>query len=278
MKRVVRIGLALILLLALAGCAKEIDMENLKYELVWSDEFDTDGAPDPEKWSYDIGGGGWGNHEKQYYTPGDNVTVKDGSLVIELRKEFKLGQDYTSTRLVSKNQGDWQYCKVEARAKLPGGVGTWPAIWMLPTDNAYGGWPRSGEIDIMEHVGFDQDVIVQTVHTNAYHGGEGKGKSTPTAGVSEDYHVYGMEWLPDKIIFSVDGEETFIYDPADYADEVTEDQWPFDRRFHLLINLAFGGDWGGALGVDDNCLPAEYYIDYVRVYQSRELLKATGQE
>lgn len=256
----------------------EYDLESLTYELVWSDEFDYEGAPDPTKWGYDTGGHGWGNNELQYYTAGDNVTVGDGLLTIELRKEEMGGREYTSTRLVTRQKGDWLYCKVEVSAKLPSGKGTWPAIWMLPTDWKYGDWPASGEVDIMEHVGYDQDVIVQSIHNNKFHGGSAKNHSTPLEGVSEEFHVYGVEWLPDQIVFTIDGEVQSVYDPNQITSQPTKDHWPFDKRMHLLINLAFGGDWGGAMGVDDSYLPVEYYIDYVRVYQSPEIMELTGQD
>lgn len=256
----------------------EYDRENLTWELAWSDEFDYEGAPDPEKWGYDIGGSGWGNNELQYYTEGDNVTVSDGVMTIEARKENVGGREYTSTRLVSRGKGDWLYAKVEVRAKLPMGLGTWPAIWMLPTDWEYGDWPASGEIDIMEHVGYDQDVIVQSVHNQKFHGGQANNSSYPIEGVSEDFHVYAVEWLPDRLIFSVDGEERFTYDPSRYSEHPTYELWPFDKRMHVLINLAFGGDWGGAMGTDDSYFPVTYEIDYVRVYQSPEILSLTGQE
>src|SRR5690606_15151789 len=132
---------------------------------VWSDEFNKNGKPDPAKWSYQTGGNGWGNNELQYYTEGDNVNVEDGKLVITARKEAKGSNQYTSTRLVSKNKGDFLYGRIEVKAKIPKGVGSWPAIWMMPTTSTYGGWPTSGEIDIMEHVGYDQDMIHQSVHT-----------------------------------------------------------------------------------------------------------------
>lgn len=256
----------------------DYDRENLTWELVWSDEFDYEGAPDPEKWGYDIGGSGWGNHELQYYTEGDNVTVSDGVMTIEARKESVGGRDYTSTRLVSRGKGDWLYAKVEVCAKLPTGLGTWPAIWMLPTDWSYGDWPASGEIDIMEHVGYDQDVIVQSVHNQKFHGGQANNSSYHIEGVSDTFHVYTVEWLPDKLIFSVDGEERFTYDPARYSEHPTYELWPFDQRMHVLINLAFGGDWGGAMGTDDSYFPVRYEIEYVRVYQSPEILLLTGQE
>lgn len=251
------------------------DYDTLTYELVWSDEFDYEGAPDSEKWGFDVGGSGWGNHELQYYTAGDNVSVAGGTLTIELRKEES--GSYTSTRLVSRQKGDWLYCKVEVRAKLPSGLGTWPAVWMLPTDWQYGDWPASGEVDIMEHVGYDQDVIVQSIHCGKFYGGSAKNSSLRVDGVSEDFHIYAMEWLPDQIIFSVDGNVTWTYEPSRLTSQPTKDYWPFDARMHLLINLAFGGDWGGAQGTDDSYFPVEYEIDYVRVYQSPEIMEITGQ-
>ncbi len=247
------------------------------YELVWSDEFAQDGPPDPLLWDYDVGGDGWGNQELQFYTPGDNAYVRDGQLVVELRREEKGGRNYTSARLVTRGKGDWLYCRIEVRAKLPEGVGTWPAVWMLPTDWAYGDWPFSGEIDIMEHVGFDPNVIVQSVHTARNHGGEALSGRKQVAGACGEFHVYGMEWLPDRIVFSVDGEVTGTYAPEPGAAAQASEIWPFDRRMHLLINLAFGGTWGGATGVDDGCLPARLTVDYVRVYQSPEIVEKTGQ-
>ena len=255
----------------------DYDYETLTYELVWAEEFDQDGRPDSTKWRYDTGGGGWGNHELQYYTPGENAEISDGVLTIEARKERMGGRDYTSCRLVTRNAGDWLYCKVEARAKLPAGIGTWPAIWILPTDCAYGSWPVSGEIDIMEHVGYNPNVIVQSVHMERYHGGAAKNKSLRVQGVCEEFHLYEVEWLPDRIIFSVDGKPTWTYRPADFTESPTKEVWPFDKRMHLLVNLAFGGDWGGAQGVDENCLPARFQVDYIRVYQSPEIMKLTGQ-
>ena len=254
----------------------EYDRESLTWELVWSDEFDYEGEPDPDKWGYDVGGSGWGNNELQYYTEGDNATVKDGCLVIEARKETVGSRDYTSARLVTREKGDWLYCKVEICAKLPSGLGTWPAAWMLPTDWEYGQWPASGEIDIMEHVGYDQDVIVQSVHNQKFNGGQSKGVSYHVDGVSEDFHVYSLEWLPDKLIFSMDGMERYTYDQSKFSKTPGYEYWPFDKRMHILLNLAFGGNWGGAQGTDDSYFPVEYYIDYVRVYQSPEITELTG--
>ncbi len=249
------------------------DYDSLEYQLVWSDEFDYEGVPDETKWGYDTGGSGWGNNELQYYTAGDNVTVKDGYLTIEARKETMGTKEYTSTRLVSRGKGDWLYGKIEVCAKLPTGKGTWPAIWMLPTDWKYGDWPASGEIDIMEHVGYDQDKIHGTVHTASYNHSINtqKGKSVKVEGVSEEFHVYTLEWLPDKILISVDGEEYFNFEPTKYKENPTSSEWPFDQRMHLLINFAIGGNWGGARGVDDSIYPQEFVIDYVRVYQSPQI-------
>lgn len=258
----------------------EYDYDSLTYELVWSDEFDYEGAPDDTKWGYDTGGSGWGNNELQYYTAGDNVSVKDGVLIIEARKEEKGSRDYTSTRLVSRGKGDWLYGKIEVCAKLPSGVGTWPAIWMLPTGWKYGDWPASGEIDIMEHVGYDQDRIHGSVHTKSYYHSIGTQKtaSVKAEGVSEEFHVYTLEWLPDKIIISMDEEEYFRFEPTKYKSQPTYKEWPFDKEMHLLINFAVGGDWGGAKGVDETIYPQQFIVDYVRVYQSKEITALAGED
>ena len=252
--------------------------DSLSYELVWTDEFDTDGLPDPARWAFDVGGGGWGNGELQYYMPKGNASVENGVLTIETRKEKRGTCSYSSARMVTRGISDWLYCKVEVCAKLPSGKGTWPAIWMLPTDRVYGDWPASGEIDIMEHVGYDPDVIVQSIHTAKTHGDSASNRSTNVPGAREEFHVYGMEWLPDRIIFTIDGEQNYVYEKPETAEgDRASDTWPFDQRMHLLLNLAFGGTWGGRMGVDEKCLPARFEVDYVRVYQSPEILALTGQ-
>jgi beta-glucanase (GH16 family) len=255
------------------------DPDGLTYELVWSDEFDYTGLPDPAKWGYDTGGSGWGNNELQYYTDDGNAYADNGILTITARAEQKSDRGYTSARLITKNKGDWLYGKIEVRAKLPTGLGTWPAIWMLPTDWEYGGWPGSGEIDIMEHVGYDEGRVHATVHTHAYNHEsrtqKGNGGVTVENAVSE-FHVYGVEWLPDRIRFFIDGDEVYLFTPRKLLTVPTYKHWPFDKRFHLLINLALGGDWGGAQGFDTEMLPAVFAIDYVRVYQSPEIAALTG--
>jgi len=257
----------------------EYEYDKLTYDLVFSDEFDYEGLPDETKWTYDVGTGqwGWGNNELQRYTRDSNAWVEDDNLVIELRKEETEsgGEIYTSARVKTKGLGDWMYGKFEIRAKLPSGRGTWPAIWMLPTKTIpYGGWPASGEIDIMEHVGYQQDWIHHNIHCQTFNGGNGtnKGRSNALEGVSEEFHTYACEWLPDKMNFYVDDELIWTYDPHEYVDgEVTSDIWPFDQEFHLIMNIAYGGNWGGARGIDDTCLPQRMYVDYVRVYQSPEI-------
>ncbi|MCQ2505868.1 MAG: glycoside hydrolase family 16 protein [Lachnospiraceae bacterium] len=255
----------------------EYDYDSLTYELVWSDEFDYEGELDTSKWGYDLGQSGWGNNELEKYTK-TNAVVGDGMLTIHLRKEED--GTVTSSRVATRQKGDWVYGKFEICAKLPSGKGTWPAIWMLPTDYRYGSWPDSGEIDIMEHVGYHQDYVSSSVHTKSYNHkiGTQKTKEIKLEGASEEFHVYCLEWLPDKIITYVDGNKLFEFVPTKYKTEPTKDEWPFDKRHHLLINLAWGGDWGGARGVDESILPQEFQIEYVRVYQSPEINAITGQK
>jgi beta-glucanase (GH16 family) len=231
--------------------------------LVWSDEFNYRGVPDPQKWGYDIGGNGWGNQELQTYTAsGINSFVQEGKLTIKAVKSNGL---WTSARLVTKEKGDWLYGRIEVKAKLPEGKGTWPAIWMLPTDWVYGGWPKSGEIDIMEHVGYDFGTIHGTIHTEAFNHSIGTqlGKSVKVENVSAEFHVYAIDWTEDEIIWYVDGVEYYrIENP-----KKTYKEWPFDKRFHLILNIAIGGTWGGAQGIDPNLTKATMEIDYVKVFQ-----------
>lgn len=235
-----------------------------KRKLVWADEFD---KLDHTKWGYDIGGEGWGNNELQYYTDDPrNAHVEDGMLVIEAIKETKGKNNYTSARMVSKNKGDWQYGRIEIRAKLPKGRGTWPAIWMLPTEWKYGGWPESGEIDIMEHVGFDPGVIHANLHSAKYNHIKKTnidGKITvPDA--MDSFHVYAIDWTKEKIDFYVDDQ---MYHSLKHEAGDDWHGWPFDEKFHLLMNIAVGGNWGGMQGVDETIWPQKMVVDYVRVYQ-----------
>ncbi|HEX6913921.1 MAG TPA: glycoside hydrolase family 16 protein [Chitinophagaceae bacterium] len=245
--------------------------KNWKFETnpVWADEFDYTGVPNAAKWNYDIGGDGWGNNELEYYTNAlSNAKVENGKLIITAIKEPVNGRNYSSARLVSKNKGDFLYGRIEVNAKLPDGRGTWPAIWMLPTDWTYGSWPKSGEIDIMEHVGYDPNKVHFTVHTEAYNHSIGTQKGTsqviPTA--TSAFHKYRLDWTPYALRGYFD--DTLVYTFVNEGKGSAA--WPFDKRFHLLMNLAIGGNWGGAQGVDDAIFPRSMEIDYVRVYKMIE--------
>jgi beta-glucanase (GH16 family) len=243
--------------------------EKEQYKLVWQDEFDYSGLPDSTRWSYDTAGNGsgWGNNELEYYTYQrlQNSRVDSGTLKIFAIKEKYQYREYTSARLVTKFKGDWLYGKIEVKARMPKGVGTWPAIWMLPTDSRYGGWPECGEIDIIEQVGYKPDTVFGTIHTGSYNGSKGtqKSKGRFISKSSELFHLYTMEWKEDSINWYLDNEKFFSFsnEGSGYA------EWPFDQRFHLLLNIAVGGNWGGVKGVDNNSLPYKMEVDYVRVYQ-----------
>ncbi|MFT5084048.1 MAG: beta-glucanase (GH16 family) [Lentisphaeria bacterium] len=238
--------------------------------LVWADEFDTPGLPDPTKWSYNVGILGF-NQELQYYSKArsENARVNEnGLLVIEARKEpspeeiFGAIADYTSARLVSKGKGDWQYGRFEVRAKLPYGRGTWPAIWMLASGNAYGGWPHSGEIDIMEHVGSDMNTVLGTLHNSNFHGDEGPTKSIVAKNVDTAFHVYAVEWRPNEMRFFLDDTEFHTHKNP----QTGWKDWPYDKPFHFILNIAVGGTLGGKKGIDADIWPQKMEIDYVRVY------------
>lgn len=237
---------------------------------VWQDEFDGSTTLDQSKWTFETGGTGWGNNEAQFYTAGNNASVENGNLIITAKKELVSGKSYTSSRIVSRGKGDFLFGRFEVRAKLPRGRGTWPAIWMLPTDNAFGPWPGSGEIDIMEHVGFDQNKIHSSVHTSAFNGSRGNQKSASkiVPGVSDDFHTYRVDWTPYAVRGYIDNDtEPYFEFTNDNAGFTT---WPFNKRFYLLMNIAVGGNWGGAQGIDDNIFPQTMTIDYVRVYKMIE--------
>ena len=244
-------------------------MDKGGWKLIWSEEFDYTGFPDSTKWSYDTEGNvyQWGNNEAQYYTSGrkENAWVSDGVLRITALKEPMEGRSYTSARLITKGKGDWLYGRFEIRAKLPTGRGTWPAIWMLPTDWEYGDWPKSGEIDIMENVGYDPDTIVGSAHTEKYNHAIGTQKNAQIAcpDCYKAFHVYALEWEEDEYRLYVDDQLYFTFKNEGTGYEV----WPYDKRFHILLNLAIGGNWGGQKGIDDSLFPHVFEIDYVRVYK-----------
>ena len=251
------------------------------YQLVWSDEFDYKGKPDPSKWTYELGF--VRANEKQYYTDSlNNARVENGNLIIEARKERIENNtppfherpsyvneieyaDYTSASLTTMGVKDWKYAKIEIKAKLPKGRGTWPAFWMLGKNWGETPWPECGELDIMEHVGYDPGVVHGTIHTKAYNHvlKTQKGKTIIVENPFDKYHVYAMEWTPEKIEFLVDGK---VYNSIENEHKTT-DEWPFDQAFHLKLNLAIGGGWGGQKGIDDSIFPQQMVVDYVRVYQ-----------
>ena len=262
-----RMAIPLFLLLLTGVIVSAFSSKHVKsWKLAWSDEFNYSGLPDSSKWNYDTGGSGWGNHELEFYTARrpENARVENGSLIIEARKEKWQTNDYTSARLITKGKMDWQYGKMEIRALLPKGVGTWPAIWTLATKDPMK-WPDDGEIDIMEHVGFHQGFIHGSIHCKK-HNHVIHTQKTDTLIVkdcSEKFHVYTLEWTADSISISVDKTRYFSFANEHSGYEA----WPFDNKMYLLLNLAVGGDWGGAKGIDQDIWPQRMVVDYVRVYQ-----------
>jgi beta-glucanase (GH16 family) len=232
----------------------------------WQDEFDGEGTPDPARWTHDVGGHGWYNNELQYYTDRPaNAFTSDGILTIVAHRQRAGKRNFSSARITTRGKADFLYGRIEIRARLPVARGSWPALWMLPSDNTYGDWPRSGEIDIMEHVGFDRGVVHQTVHTQAYHHRIGTQRAAQKRidDLDTKFHRYRVDWTPDYIHGYIDDEKVFEFANEGRGDV---DTWPFDRKFHLIMNLAVGGDWGGAQGVDEAAFPIWMELDYVRYW------------
>ena len=218
-----------------------------------------------------MGGHGWGNDELQYYTEArpENAVVQDGHLIITARHEPYEGRTYTSARLVSQGKGDWQYGRFEIRARLPDARGTWPAIWMMPSDWQFedGGWPDVGELDIMEHVGYDPGVVHASAHSRDYQWQTGT-QQTGTITVpdaSEVFHTYVLEWEAEAVRAFVDDSLYFSYENEGEG----WTKWPYDKPFSLILNVAVGGAWGGAEGIDESAFPQAMEVDYVRVYERR---------
>ena len=243
------------------------------WQLVWSDEFDVDGLPDPKKWGYDttFNQKGWFNHEQQYYSGprAENAVVRDGRLVITARKETRSaaidwgGQRYTSARLFTRGLAEWTTGFFEIRARLPCGLGTWPAIWMLGT---HGDWPANGELDIMEHIGRNPGRVMSTIHTPAGSGAHGVGSAVSVPDACDAFHRYQMLWTERDITFGVDGVNNLTYPRLDVGAAGAARAWPFDGPQFLLLNIAIGGDLGGT--VDDSIFPVTMEVDYVRVWQA----------
>lgn len=236
-------------------------------DLVWSDEFEG-AALDTEIWEIMQGNGrnGWGNHELQYYTGRpENVTVSDGMLTITARAEQWEGHQYTSARLRTKDKADFRYGRMEARLKAPRGQGIWPAFWMMPTESVYGGWPRSGEIDIFESINDDN-----TVHGTLHFGhpkSKAGGKLDPDVDISETFNVYAIEWEPHEIRWYFNGQQ-YASVPSShwYTSRSKEPSAPFDQEFHFLLNVAVGGRWPGDPD-KRTTFPQTLVVDWVRVYR-----------
>lgn len=231
------------------------------YTLVWNDEFEDDALS--SDWTFEVQSAGWVNNELQNYVKSTDVAyLSDGTLKI---KCFKDGSTIKSARIYAKKTSGWKYGYIEASIKLPTGKGTWPAFWMMPVN--YTAWPDDGEIDIMEEVGYNANYVVSTIHCNKYNNSrtaiESASKYISTA--QSEFHTYALKWTSSKMDFLVDGSVLLTYT----NDNSGTDQWPFNAAFYVILNLAWGGDWGGAQGVDESCLPAIMEVDYVRVFQEK---------
>jgi len=243
------------------------------WKLIWGDEFNYKGLPDSSKWKYDVGGHGWGNNEKQFYVENsfENSYVANGKLhIVALKKEYEK-LNYTSAKLTTWRKFALQYGKVEVMAKLSRGIGSWPAIWMLPESIRKNEekWPLCGEIDIMEHVGKDPNVIHASLHTQLYNHMKGTQIThfDSLQNVFDIFHKYGIEWTKDAITFFIDDKIFFKSAKGQDGRIVSNEGWPFDKPYYLILNLAIGGNWGGE--IDDTIFPNEMQIDFVRIYQRK---------
>jgi beta-glucanase (GH16 family) len=253
-----------------------------EWTLVWEDEFEGSGLPDGSKWSFETQPPGWVNNELQAYTGArtENVRRENGSLIIEARRDYYNGNEYSSARIHTAGKAEFTYGRYEARAKLPPGRGTWPAIWLMPSDifkyattcSAQTGWvagcnawPNSGEIDIMEHVGHDLGNVHATIHCEAYNWQKPQQRTASifVNDVVNTWHVYSLERTDERIDGFVDGQKYFSYENNNAGPST----WPFDEPFYFILNIAVGGTWGGAEGVDANAFPQRLEIDYVRFYE-----------
>lgn len=236
---------------------------SLQSGLIWSEEFDTPGSPDASKWTFELGDGcpnlcGWGNNEQQFYTNRtDNAIVSNGTLKITARKESMSGKNYTSARMITKGKFDFKYGKVEVRAKLPEGGGTWPAIWMLGANIDAVGWPNCGEIDIMEHKGNEPNVIHSTFHYPGRSGGNANTNTITITNASSDFHIYTLEWSATTIRMLVDNQVIHTLG--------NNSSLPFNQKFFLILNVAMGGNFGG--NIAGNFVSSAMEVDYIRVYQ-----------
>ena len=239
----------------------------LNYALVWSDEFDAPGLPDPVKWDYETGPRLRNDEAGHYTRRPENVRVRNGNLVIEARREEFEGSAYTSGSLTTRTTFPFVYGRVEIRAKLPRGRGIWPALWLLGWHNEKAWWPETGEIDMMEYVGFDPGRLFFTIHTldNNQAKKNPIQASLPVSALYDDYHLYRLDWTAKAVTLYFDGNQVLTYGKT--SDKMAS--WPFANPMYLLMNVAVGGNWGGMKGIDDTIFPQRLLVDYVRVYKAK---------
>lgn len=258
------------ILLLIGACSEP--RKATTYRLAWEDHFNTN-TLDSAFWSVQVGDGcpelcGFGNNELQYYSDlPENIRITDGTLIIEAHRKTKENRNFTSSKVTTEGKLDMKWGKIEVRAKLPKGRGTWPAIWMLPTiEGRKMKWPDDGEIDIMEHVGYNMGMIYGTIHTKKYNHmiGTQRSDSMLIEGVNQDFHTYSIEWTEGRIAWFVDDQ---LYNELNRKNDGVEG-WPFNEvEYHLILNLAVGGNWGGKMGVDEDIWPQQFVIDYVKYFQ-----------
>jgi len=273
MNKIVLPGILLAVLFLSISCSKDPqplgvipDDSEKSYKLVWKDEFNGS-TLDTSKWTYETGNnGGWGNNELEYYTDRtNNLYVRDGKLVIRALQEDYSGFSYTSARIKTHNKGDWKYGKIEARIKMPYSQGIWSAFWMMPTQSVYGGWPFSGEIDIVELMGHEPNKVYGTVHfENNGHKYTGGDYTLNSGWFKDKYHIFSIEWDKDYIKWYVDGNQYFSFSKSgDIAGRK-----PFDEKSYIILNMAVGGNWPG-FPDGTTVFPQYLYIDWLRVYQEK---------
>ena len=236
--------------------------QQTKRKLVWEENF-SEPVLNESVWNFELGDGcpnlcGWGNNERQVYTT-KNHEIKNGNLIIHAKKE---GNSYTSTKITTKDKKIFQYGRMEARAKLPVGHGIWPAFWMLGQNISQVGWPKSGEIDILEYIGREPHMVFTTLHTQDSHGNSINTKKTSFPNIEEGFHVFALDWTKDKMDFFVDDVLVYTFQP----EIKNENTWPFDKPFYFILNVAIGGNFGGP-AVDDTVFPQDFIVDYIKVYQ-----------
>jgi len=277
--------ISLFLILSITSCSSDGPADSFNYiepdptdnlepgDLIWSDEFNGTGSPNSNNWTYDIGhgSGGWGNNEVQYYTDEQkNVRMENGMLIIDAVYE---DGEWTSARIKSEGLQSFRNVTIKARAKLPQGSGTWPAIWMLGSNYKDIGWPASGEIDIMEHVGKNPGMIHSSLHTPSSYGNTQNSGHIEVPDFHNEFHIYEAVWTEESITFKVDGEEFYTYSPSIKNFET----WPFNNNFFIIMNIAMGGNWGSDSqyetgnmrnGIDPDLNQARMEVDYVRVYKN----------